>query len=105
LRGNTLKRYLVLGHTQAINGSPNGLDAVELKYDVTGENHGIFGSHVEIKACRTFQLLESLEVKHRFKVGAEVLGDMCWKQKVDENFDIHVVDTINLTNLFLNPSK
>ena len=102
LRGNTLAKYLVIGHTHLIDGK---LNAIELKYDVTGENAGLFGSHVEIKAAKTIKPSENITLINRLKVGSEVHFDLQWIQKVNENLDLHFNDTINLSNVFLNPAK
>lgn len=102
LRGNVQKKYLVLGHSNEFDGKPA---AFELKYDLTGENPGLFGSHIEAKACRTIVPKEGINFRSRFKIGADVIYDNCWIQKVDDNFDIHVMEHLNLTNWFLNPAK
>jgi len=66
IRGNHLAKYVVLGHTHTHEGK---LNAVELKYDLTGENAGIFGSHVDLKAAHTIKPFEGVTMIHRLKLG------------------------------------
>lgn len=75
VRGNTLGKYVVLGHTHEHEGK---LSAFELKYDITGENAGLWGSHVDLKAAKTLRPSPNIEIIAKTTIGSEVTCEGQW---------------------------
>jgi len=102
-KSECLKKHLYLGcnhgHKDCCKHS------FELMYDHSKETEGIWGKPVTVKSVCEKKLNDNVTMKSKIELSKEINATFSHKQKFDDKVSATFSDTVNLTQVWKDPSK